>query len=87
MGPVMRAEISLQRQSNSDDGFLWTLSDGSGVFPIRDGLTVDTFAYVEWRSPVTYVLPGLRSLKGGYRSLRLDRFFDLPFLRQPDTLP
>jgi HlyD family secretion protein len=39
-GPVMRADISLQRQSNSDDGFLWTLSDGSGVFPIRDGLTV-----------------------------------------------
>ena len=86
-GPVMRAEISLQRQSTSDDGFRWTLSDGSGVFPIRDGLTVDTFAYVEWRSPITYVLPGLRSLTGGYRSLRIDRLFDLPFLRQPETLP
>ena len=86
-GPVMKAEISLQRRSRSDDGFLWTLSNGSGVFPIRDGLTVDTFAYVEWRSPITYVIPGLRSLTGGYRSLRIDRVFDLPFLRQPDTLP
>ena len=86
-GPVMRTEITLQRQSTSDDGFLWTLSDGSGVFPIRDGLTVDAFAYVEWRSPITYVLPGLRSLTGGYRSLRIDRLFDRPFLRQPDTLP
>ena len=86
-GPVMRVEISLERQPRSDDGFLWTLSDGSGVFPIRDGLTVDTFAYVEWRSPITYVIPGLRSLTGGYRSFRLDRLFDLPFLRQPDRLP
>ncbi len=86
-GPVMRTEISLLRESQSDDGYLWTLSDGSGVFPIRDGLTVDTFAYVEWRSPITYVLPGLRSLTGGYRTFRIDRVFDLPFLRQPDTLP
>ena len=86
-GPVMRTEINLLRQAQSDDGYRWTLSDGSGVFPIRDGLTVDTFAYVEWRSPITYVLPGLRSLTGGYRTLRIDRMFDLPFLRQPDTLP
>ncbi len=86
-GPVMRTEINLLRQAQSDDGYRWTLSDGSGVFPIRDGLTVDTFAYVEWRSPITYVLPGLRSLTGGYRTLRIDRIFDLPFLRQPDTLP
>jgi HlyD family secretion protein len=43
-GPVMRAEIELDRVPGSDDGYRWTLSQGSGVFPIRDGLTVDTFA-------------------------------------------
>ena len=84
-GPVMRAEIELDRHPSADDGYRWTLSQGSGVFPIREGLTVDTFAYVEWRSPVTYVLPGLRSLTGGFRTFRIDRIWDLPFLRQPGT--
>ena len=85
-GPVMRAEIELDRDARSDDGYRWTLSNGSGVFPIRDGLTIDTFAYVEWRSPVTYIIPGLRSLTGGFRTLRIDRLWDLPFLRQPGTI-
>ena len=84
-GPVMRAEIELDRHPRTDDGYRWTLSQGSGVFPIREGLTVDTFAYVEWRSPVTYVVPGLRSLTGGFRTFRIDRIWDLPFLRQPGT--
>ncbi len=84
-GPVMRAEIELDRHPSTDDGYRWTLSQGSGVFPIREGLTVDTFAYVEWRSPVTYVVPGLRSLTGGFRTFRIDRIWDLPFLRQPGT--
>ena len=82
-GPVMRAEIELDQHPGSDDGYRWTLSQGSGVFPIRDGLTVDTFAYVEWRSPVTYIIPGLRSLTGGFRTFRIDRLWNLPFLRQP----
>ena len=56
------------------------------MFPVRDGLTVSTHAYIEWRTPITYVIPGLRSLTGGYRSLRIDRLWDQPFLRQPDTL-
>jgi HlyD family secretion protein len=38
---------------------------------------------VEWRSPLSYAIPGLRSLTGGYRSLRQDRQWNLPFLRQP----
>ena len=84
-GPVMRAEIELDRHPRTDDGYRWTLSQGSGVFPIREGLTVDTFAYVEWRSPVTYVVPGLRSLTGGFRTFRIDWIWDLPFLRQPGT--
>ncbi|NDC35038.1 MAG: NHLP bacteriocin system secretion protein [Synechococcaceae bacterium WB9_2_112] len=86
-GPVMRAEVELARSRGGSDGYRWTLSSGSGVFPVRDGLTVSTHAYVEWRTPITYVLPGLRSLTGGYRSLRIDRLWDRPFLRQPDTLP
>jgi HlyD family secretion protein len=83
----MRAEVELARSRGGSDGYRWTLSGGSGVFPVRDGLTVATHAYVEWRTPITYVLPGLRSLTGGYRSLRIDRLWDRPFLRQPDTLP
>jgi HlyD family secretion protein len=86
-GPVMRSEIELERDPDSLDGFRWTLSGGSGVFPIRDGLTVSTHAYVEWRSPISYVIPGLRSLTGGYRTTGMDRRWDRPSLRQPGTSP
>ena len=85
-GPVMRADIELERDPSSVDGFRWTLSGGSGVFPIREGLTVSTHAYVEWRSPLSYVIPGLRSLTGGYRTTRIDRSWNRPFLRQPGAL-
>jgi HlyD family secretion protein len=86
-GPVMRTEIHLERDPTSRDGYRWTLSDGSGVFPVREGLTIASHAYVEWRPPITYVLPGLRSLTGGYRSLGIDRFWDRSSLRQRGTLP
>ena len=86
-GPVMRSEIELERDPRSVDGYRWTLSGGSGVFPIRDGLTISSHAYVEWRSPITYVIPGLRSLTGGYRTPGIDLRWNLPFLRQPNTLP
>jgi HlyD family secretion protein len=86
-GPVMRAEIALERDPRSRDGYRWTLSGGSGVFPVREGLTVQSHAYVEWRSPLSYALPGLRALTGGYRSLPIDRRWNLPELRQPGTLP
>ncbi|MFZ9147888.1 NHLP bacteriocin system secretion protein [Vulcanococcus sp.] len=85
-GPVMRAEIELGRDKGSNDGYRWTLSGGSGVFPVRDGLTVNSYAYVEWRSPLSYVIPGLRSLTGGYRSIRIDALWNRPFLRQPGTI-
>ena len=45
-GPVMRVEIDLDRDPRSLDGYRWTLSGGSGVFPVRSGLTVTTHAYV-----------------------------------------
>ena len=86
-GPVMRSEIELQHDPSSVDGYRWTLSGGSGVFPIRDGLTISTHAYVEWRSPITYVLPGLRSLTGGYRTPWIDLRWNRSPLRQPNTLP
>jgi len=72
-GPVMRAVIALERDSTSRDGFRWTLSRGSDVFPVREGLTVESHAYVEWRTPLSYVLPGLRSITGGYRSRAINR--------------
>jgi HlyD family secretion protein len=86
-GPVLRAEIALERDARSRDGYRWTLSGGSGVFPVREGLTVASHAYVEWRTPLSYVLPGLRSLTGGYRSLRIDNLWNRRSLRQPGTLP
>ncbi len=86
-GPVMRTEIALERDSTSRDGYRWTLSGGSGVFPVREGLTIAAHAYVEWRTPITYVIPGLRSLTGGYRSLRIDRLWDRPSLRQSGSPP
>jgi len=72
-GPVMRAQIDLERDPASRDGFRWTLSRGSEVFPVREGLTVETHAYVEWRTPLSYMLPGLRSITGGYRSPAINR--------------
>lgn len=84
-GPVMRSEIELERDPASTDGYRWTLSRGSSVFPIRDGLTIGVHAYVEWRTPITYVLPGLRSLTGGYRSPRIDRRWNTPALNQNDA--
>jgi HlyD family secretion protein len=86
-GPVMRAEIALERDPRSLDGYRWTLSGGSGVFPVREGLTIESHAYVEWRSPLSYALPGLRALTGGYRSLGIDRRWNQPDLRQPGILP
>ena len=86
-GPVMRTEITLEHDPKSVDGYRWTLSGGSGVFPIREGLTISTHAYVEWRSPLTYVIPGLRSLTGGYRTPWIDLRWNQPSLRQPNTIP
>jgi HlyD family secretion protein len=60
------------RNPRSLDGFLWTLSTGSRVFPIRSGLTMTTHAYVEWRTPISYLVPALRSITGGYRSGAVD---------------
>ncbi len=80
-GPVMRANLKLLRDPESIDGFRWTLSKGSSVFPIRDGLTMTTHAYVEWRTPFSYLLPGIRSITGGYRSANVDEQFG-PKLKQ-----
>ena len=80
-GPVMRAEISLKPDRASGAGYRWTLSKGSTVFPIREGLTVRAHGYVEWRTPISYLLPSLRELTGSYRPLGRDRLAD-PELRQ-----
>jgi HlyD family secretion protein len=86
-GPVVRTEIGLLPSRRSDDGYRWTLSQGSSVFPIREGLTLQAHAYVEWRTPISYLLPILRDLTGTYRSPRLDRQQDQPSFRQRRTLP
>jgi HlyD family secretion protein len=89
-GPVMRADISLDaapaRQGGSD-GYRWTLSRGSTVFPVREGLTLRAHGYVEWRSPISYLLPALRDLTGTYRTLGEQRRDNTPNLRQEGALP
>ena len=86
-GPVIRTAIALQPNARSDDGYRWTLSNGSSVFPIQEGLTLRAHAYVEWRTPLSYVLPVLRDLTGTYRTPRLDLQQDQPSRRQRGTLP
>jgi len=100
-GPVMRAEISLLGAVAAHGGaggapaaaggpsrdFRWTLSRGSTVFPIHQGLTLKAHAYVEWRTPVSYLLPALRDLTGTYRTLPEQRRQDEPSLRQRGSLP
>ncbi|MCP9833941.1 MULTISPECIES: NHLP bacteriocin system secretion protein [unclassified Cyanobium] len=88
-GPVMRTEITLLSAGDAADfdGFRWTLSRGSSVFPIREGLTLKAHGYVEWRPPVSYLLPMLRDLTGSYRTLRQQERQDQAPLRQQDALP
>ena len=86
-GPVIRTAIALQPNARSDDGYRWTLSNGSSVFPIQEGLTLRAHAYVEWRTPLSYVLPVLRDLTGTYRTPRLDLQQDQPSRRQQGSLP
>ena len=86
-GPVMRADISLDRAPGTTDGYRWTLSRGSSVFPVREGLTLRAHGYVEWRSPISYGLPVLRDLTGNYRTVGQERRDDTPNLRQKGTLP
>ena len=86
-GPVIRTEIDLGTSDTSFDGYRWTLSRGSSVFPIREGLTLQAHSYVEWRTPVSYVLPILRDLTGTYRTPGLDQQQDQPDRRQKETLP
>lgn len=86
-GPVIRTEIDLGTSASSFDGYRWTLSKGSSVFPIREGLTLKAHSYVEWRTPVSYALPILRDLTGSYRTPSLDQQQDQPDRRQRGTLP
>ena len=52
-GPVMRAQIDLERDPVRRDGCRWFLSRSSDLFPVREGLTVESHAYVEWRTPLS----------------------------------
>ena len=56
-------------------------------FPIREGLTLRAHGYVEWRAPVSYLLPMLRDLTGSYRTLRQQERQDQPQLQQRQVLP
>ncbi|MFY8150336.1 MAG: HlyD family efflux transporter periplasmic adaptor subunit [Prochlorococcaceae cyanobacterium] len=88
-GPVMRADIRLDApggEGGPSPRYRWTLSRGSSVFPIRAGLTLRAHGYVEWRTPISYLLPVFRDLTGSYRNLGQERQ-DVPSLRQEGSLP
>jgi HlyD family secretion protein len=89
-GPVMRADLALDAvpgREGGTAGYRWTLSRGSSVFPVREGLTLRAHGYVEWRTPISYLLPALRDLTGVYRTLGEQRRDDTPALRQEGALP
>ena len=86
-GPVIRTSVNLLTNPQSDDGYRWTLSQGSSGFPIQEGLTLKAHAYVEWRTPLSYLLPILRDLTGTYRTPRLDLQQDQRNRRQEGALP
>lgn len=54
--PVMRADIALARGPRSFDRYRRTLSRGSSVYPICEGLTLKAHGYVEWRTPFLFRL-------------------------------
>jgi HlyD family secretion protein len=81
-GPVMRTEIRLLRRPGKGDAYRWTLSQGSRVFPIQEGLTLEAHGYVEWRPAISYLLPSLRNLTGSYRTLQLEQQQAQPSLEQ-----
>ena len=81
-GPVIHVLIEFERDAASRDGFRWPLFGGSDVIPVREGLTAESHAYVEQRTLLSYLLPSLRSITGGYRSRAIDRQWQL-MLEQP----
>ena len=61
--PVVPVRIILERDENNPTGYKWTGSEGF-FFPITDGTTGETFAFIEERSLVSFIIPALRKVTG-----------------------
>jgi HlyD family secretion protein len=64
-GPRVEVIAVLDRDPNTVSGFHWS-SSGGPAMPITPGLTSSMRVTVEWRAPITYVLPFLREVTGVY---------------------
>ncbi len=60
---VVPVRIVLERDENNPTGYKWTGSAGF-FFPITDGTTGETFAFIEERSLVSFIIPALRKVTG-----------------------
>ena len=62
---VIRVDSVLEQDPSTYTGFKWTISKGPGI-PIRQGTTTQVWITVEKRTPIDWVIPGLRKLTGIY---------------------
>ncbi|MDF5723134.1 MAG: NHLP bacteriocin system secretion protein [Rhizonema sp. PD37] len=62
---VIRVDSVLEQDPNTFTGFKWTISQGPGI-PIRQGTTTQVWITVEKRTPINWVIPGIRKLTGIY---------------------
>ena len=62
---VVRVDSALEQDPSTYTGFRWTISQGPGI-PIRQGITTQVWITVEQRTPIDWVIPGVRKLTGIY---------------------
>jgi len=62
---VIRVDSVLKRDPSIASGFKWTISKGPNI-PVRDGTTTQVWITVEKRTPISWVIPGIRKLTGIY---------------------
>jgi HlyD family secretion protein len=64
-GPVIEVEAALTQNSTTASGYTWSSSTGPAV-QITPGTTTTGRVILEYRSPITYLLPILREVSGLY---------------------
>jgi HlyD family secretion protein len=62
-GHLIQVVADLERDPDTPSGYVWTTSRGPSV-PVSAGTTATARVAVERRTPVSFVLPGLKSAVG-----------------------
>ena len=65
---VLRVDSVLEQDPYTFSGFKWTISNGPKI-PIRQNTTTQVWITVEKRTPIDWVIPGIRKLTGIYRPI------------------